>query len=218
MVAHRRRGIVPGASVVETLTHLPLRQAPSRQDGRPCCPADPADCMFNPSGATPRALRAPRLIGRTPPPRSAGGLQVRAKPRLKDSDAQVEGRERDAVFETEECIHIIEATASRKKEKAQKDAAKLAALSGKLQRRTQTKAVRGWLVTRDEPTADQRKATLKYRPTVTILSFAQFQSLLVDSRGYLTARDGHVFGSVRDPLTGAVSPSVEYVELLLSKG
>ncbi len=130
--------------------------------------------------------------------------------------AMLEGRERDAVFETEECIHIVEATTSRKKEKAQSDVSKLAALAGKLQRKTTIKAVRGWLVTRDEPTADQRRAAERHRPVVTILSFGQFQSLLIDSRAYLTARDNYVFGSVRDPATGAASASIEYVELLLS--
>jgi hypothetical protein len=128
----------------------------------------------------------------------------------------LEGRERDAVFETEECIHVVEATTSRKKEKAQSDVGKLAAIAGKLQRKTTIKAVRGWVVTRDEPTADQRKAAEKHRPVVTILSFAQFQSLLIDSRAYLTARDNYVFGSVRDPTTGAASTSIEYIELLLS--
>lgn len=130
--------------------------------------------------------------------------------------AMVEGRERDAVFETDECIHVLEATTSRKKEKAQTDAAKVANLVSKLQRKALTKAVRGWLVTRDEPTADQRKATDKWRPVVTILSFAQFQSLLIDSRAYLDVRDSYAFGSVRDPVTGSLRPSVDYIELLLS--
>ena len=128
----------------------------------------------------------------------------------------IDGRERDGVFETDECIHLIEATISRKKEKAQADLAKLAHLAAKLQKRTFTKAVRGWLVTRDEPTSDQRKTAEKYRPAITVLSFQQFQSQLIDSRVYLQARDDCIFGSVRDPATGAKDPSVDYIQLLLS--
>jgi len=128
----------------------------------------------------------------------------------------LEGRERDGLFETEECIHVVEATTSRKKDKAEADLGKLGALTGKLQRKTTIKAVRGWLVTQDEPTADQRKAAEKYRPVVTILSFSQFQSRLIDSRAYLTARDDYAFGSVRDPATGESSATIEYIELLLS--
>ena len=35
----------------------------------------------------------------------------------------VDGRERDGVFETEDCIHVVEATTSRRKEKAKEDIA-----------------------------------------------------------------------------------------------
>ncbi len=138
-------------------------------------------------------------------------------PSARYSGARVlEGRERDGVFETEECIHIVEATTSRKKDKAEEDCKKLATLAAKLQKTTVTRASRGWFVTRDEPTPDQRKAAERHRPLLTILSFAQFQSLLIDSRAYLSARDNCAFGSVRDPATGATSPSVDYIELLLS--
>ncbi len=68
--------------------------------------------------------------------------------------ANVDGRERDGVFETEECIHLVEATVSRRLDKAREDIGKLASLASKLQKRASTKAVRCWFVTRDEPTAD----------------------------------------------------------------
>jgi len=125
----------------------------------------------------------------------------------------VDGQERDGVFETEDCIHVVEATTSRRKEKAKEDIAKLTSLLGKLKRRSGTRAVKGWWITRDEPTADQRKISDKHRDSVNTLSFSQFQARLIDSRDYLNARDNYVFGSVRDPATGQPEPAIAYVPL-----
>ncbi len=125
----------------------------------------------------------------------------------------VDGRERDGVFVTEDCIHIVEATTSRRMEKAREDIAKLISLLRKLKRKSGTRAVRGWWVTRDEPTADQRKISDKHRDSVNALSFSQFQARLIDSRAYLSARDNYVFGSVRDPATGSPNPTIDYVPL-----
>ena len=88
----------------------------------------------------------------------------------------VDDRERDGVFETEESIHLIEATTSRKKEKVVHDVAKLTSLAKQQHRRSGMKSVRCWLITRNEPTADQRAVAEKHRDVVVILSFAQFQS------------------------------------------
>jgi AraC-like DNA-binding protein len=101
----------------------------------------------------------------------------------------VDGRERDGVFETEECIHLVEATVSRRLDKAREDVAKLTSLAVKLQRQTSFKAVRCWFVTRHEPTADQRSVGDKHRAILHILSYAQFQSRLVNGRAYLEARE-----------------------------
>ena len=128
----------------------------------------------------------------------------------------IDGRERDGVFETEECIHLVEATTSRRKDRAQENVDKLVPLIGKIQKKSSTKAVRGWIVTRDEPTVDQRQVVEKQRPVITILSFAHFQSRLIDSRAYLSIRDNWAFGSVRDPATGDKRPRVDYIELMLS--
>ena len=52
------------------------------------------------------------------------------------SGSQMElGRERDGIFETEDCIHIIEATTSRKKEKAQNDIRKIEQLALRWQKK-----------------------------------------------------------------------------------
>lgn len=127
--------------------------------------------------------------------------------------AIVDGRERDGIFETEDCIHVVEATTSRRREKAKEDIAKLTSLLSKLKRKSGTKAVKGWWVTRDEPTADQRKISDKHRESINTLSLSQFQARLIDSRAYLSARDDYVFGSVRDPGTGQPVPAIEYVPL-----
>ncbi len=128
--------------------------------------------------------------------------------------AVVGGRERDGVFETEESIHLLEVTSSRRKAKAEEDCKKLADLGRTLERRTRHKGVRRWFITRDEPTADQRQVAERFQ--VTAVSFTQFQSRLVDSRSYMAARDEYFFGSVRDPATGDKDPSVDFVPLGLS--
>ena len=134
-----------------------------------------------------------------------------------DGAAMVDGREIDGIFDTEDCRHIVEATTSRRKEKAEEDLKKLAQLVKRHGSRTATRAVRGWFVTAEEPTADQRQVANKYRDTINSLSFAQFQSRLVDSRGYLKLRDTYTFGSVRDPSNNASGEDIHYVPLDLVK-
>ena len=58
----------------------------------------------------------------------------------------LDGRERDGIFETEECVHLLEATTSRKLEKAKQDVSKLVALAQKLRHNTPYKAVRCWFI------------------------------------------------------------------------
>ena len=53
----------------------------------------------------------------------------------------LEGRERDGIFETEECVHLLEATTSRRLDKAKQDVGKLAALVSRLNRDSRHKAV-----------------------------------------------------------------------------
>ena len=137
-------------------------------------------------------------------------------PEAEFSGANImDGREVDGVFETEDCIHVIEATTSRGMEKARQDVSKIHKLLLKLQNRSGTRAVRGWFVTRQEPTADQRKITDKFRKTINVLSFSQFQARLIDSKSYLGVRDAYHFGSVRDPATGRHDQDshIEYIAL-----
>src|SRR2546423_1875369 len=108
----------------------------------------------------------------------------------------VGGKERDAIFETEDVIHIIECTTQRTKAKAEDDGRKLAGLKKKLEG---SKPVVCWFVTETEPTAEQRSAVPKM---VKVLSFDQFRSRLVDANGYLRDRSKYSFGSARDPESG----------------
>ena len=98
-----------------------------------------------------------------------------------------DGQERDGIFETEEVIHIIECTVSRKKEKAEHDYGKLKKLYQKFSSRQ--KNIKGWFITLHEPTVDQRKVfdnnqTIK----IVIISFDQFVSKLFDANTYLSLR------------------------------
>lgn len=124
---------------------------------------------------------------------------------------KIGGREYDGYFETDECIHLLEATTSRKKFKAEKDCKKLFKLEKKLSLRALPKVVVCWFVTKDEPTADQR--SVAEGRNVRALSFSQFRNQLIDSKSYLTLRDKHVFGSVRDPGTGHQETEVEYIPM-----
>src|SRR6185437_3752327 len=125
----------------------------------------------------------------------------------------IDGRERDGIFETEDCIHLMEATVSRSRDKAIDDAKKLTTLANKLQGKYRQKAIKPWFVTKDEPTADQRNAINKNYGQVTAVSFEQFQSKLIDAPTYLSLRDNYAFGSVRDPATGNTHVKIEYVSL-----
>src|SRR5687768_11988862 len=99
-----------------------------------------------------------------------------------DGAVIAEERERDGVFVTEEAVHLVECTTSRTKEKAEKDVGKLAKLANKVRSQYPTKAVKGWFVTLEEPTAHQRTVVHSHQHTVVAVSFDQFRSRLIDAR------------------------------------
>src|SRR5438046_452041 len=123
-----------------------------------------------------------------------------------DGAAIEEGRERDGIFETDEFVNVVECTVSHGKEKAIEDTAKIAKLIRKLTPKHPAKFIRGWFITLDEPTADQRavvkSAVAKEKIQLVAASFDQFRSRFVDARSYLTQRELYPFGSVRDPNSG----------------
>jgi NACHT domain len=107
-------------------------------------------------------------------------------------------RERDGVFVTADQVHLIEATMLRTKDKAQKDGAKLDQLVRKYASSYPFHSIKGWFITNDEPTAEQRGAIRAFKNEALVAaSFAQFRSRLIDAPSYLEARRDHRFGSAR---------------------
>ena len=123
------------------------------------------------------------------------------------------GRERDGVFETEECVHFVEATTSRRMEKAQYDVDKLAGAVAEHNRKTTGKPAQGWFITGNEPTAEQRGTLHKKHNLIRALSFQQFQARLIDAGQYLAARGHYAFGSIADPVTGAPVTGAKETEI-----
>ena len=144
--------------------------------------------------------------------------EVRGVARAMWPDAKFQGatildyRERDGLFVTEDSVHIVEATTSRAKAKAEKDGAKLRDAAVRANRQYPFKSVKGWFVTQDEPEADQRDVIKKLNAPIVALSLAQFRSLLVDAPAYLSARNAYPFGSARSPGDQGIDPG-KYVPL-----
>jgi hypothetical protein len=126
-----------------------------------------------------------------------------------------DGRERDGVFITEDNVFLIETTTSRQLEKAEKDGKKLHGLCKAMQSKYPDKAVKGYFITRDEPTPHQRSEIQKYSPLVVAFSFAAFYAKLCDAHSYLLLREDYPFGSDRDPKTGSFSYSEQFIPIEL---
>lgn len=127
-----------------------------------------------------------------------------------DGASNDEGRERDGKFETRDAIYIVEATTSRQRDKIREDAKKTSQLVQRL-RDVTFKNVHGWLVTKHEPTADQREAAKPFSHSIKILGFDQFRSLLFNGHEYIRCRDKYRFGSIHDFRFSAAVPESEYV-------
>ena len=125
----------------------------------------------------------------------------------------VAGRERDAVIEGDDVVVAIEATTSRSLEKAQKDGKKLEEMCERLAAQHKFKAIKGYFVTRDDPTAQQRDAIRALRGPIVSCSLAQLRSQLIDSRDYLEVRAQYPFGSARNPETNSATDLEPYVPL-----
>lgn len=125
----------------------------------------------------------------------------------------IDGKERDGVYITEETVHLIECTTSRTKDKAEKDVGKLSALARQMQKKYPDKGVKGWFITKDEPTGDQRSVVNTSGYLVTACSFEKFHSKLIDVHFYINCRYDYAFGSIRDPQTGDFKINEEYVDI-----
>jgi hypothetical protein len=125
----------------------------------------------------------------------------------------IEGREHDGMYETEECVHLLECTTSRQKYKAVEDTKKMCTIAQKLRKTKHDKAIKCWFITKDDPTADQRTVCQTTTPSVTALSFHQFQARVIDARDYLQLRRNHRFGSAYDPRTDSFTENLKYIEI-----
>lgn len=118
------------------------------------------------------------------------------------------GKERDGVFITEECVHLVECTCLGTKEKALKDLEKLFHANNEYRLRHPDKAVKCWFVTLNDPTGEQAacRKLIKGAPEnlFNIVSFAQFQAKLIDSHQYLQLRDFLASGAIHQLLMNRV--------------
>jgi len=115
--------------------------------------------------------------------------------------ALIDGQERDGVFITDECVHLIEFTTSRGQDKALEDINKLVNLADKMRGKYLTKAIKCWFITLYEPTEHQReivkKANLKKNfELVVSQSLDQFRSKLINASSYIECRKNYRFGSM----------------------
>ena len=124
-----------------------------------------------------------------------------------------QGRERDGEFETSEVTHLVECTIERTKSKAQEDSDKLRKRIAYLQGKNSSRLYKGWFVTLNEPTAEQRGVVERCPAPVQAISFREFRKRLVDADRYLTARLDYAFGSMRDPRTEGIHLDHGYVPL-----
>jgi NACHT domain len=131
--------------------------------------------------------------------------------------AYLDGAERDGIFITSESVVIVECTVSRRKDKAEKDGKKLRQACDRSVRSNPYKSIKGYFVTRDEPTADQRSVISRLGAPIVACSIDQLRAMLINSAEYLSARDQYPFGSAQDPTTGDFRSLGSYVPLLLSR-
>lgn len=139
-------------------------------------------------------------------------------PSAEDQGAtKLHGRERDGIYIGDQTVNVVEATVSRKAQKAREDGKKVALALKALTGSYPMKAAMGWFVTSDDPTAEQRNEITNLRDSrIRCVSFNQFRSQIVDSRNYLELRDNHPFGSARNPSDESFDVLDEYLELGLT--
>lgn len=120
----------------------------------------------------------------------------------------------DGVFETEDVVHMVEATMQRTKLKAEQDGEKLAGFLRK--QRSRGKLAKAWFVTLHDPTADQRAALRAKDPSIDAVSFEQFRMKLVNAAEYLHLRSLADWGSAANPGDGSSTSLPPYVPLQIS--
>ncbi|MFD0204265.1 NACHT domain-containing protein [Saccharothrix carnea] len=128
-----------------------------------------------------------------------------------DGAIMFNGQERDGVFVNDDVAVAIESTVSQTRGKALSDARKLDELCLHLQDKYPGREVRGYLVTKTEPTAEQRTAVQSVgNQLVSIISFEVFRNRLLNVSDYLSHRRESSFGSARDLVNGSYKDIGEY--------
>ena len=105
-------------------------------------------------------------------------------------------REYDGIFIGEDIVVVLEATTSGKKQKVEEDVRDIDKAAIRLAGSFSDKIIRGYVVTRDDPTSDQLEAAKVARHCkVQVLSFDRFRCKLIDARSYIDLRNKYRFGS-----------------------
>ena len=122
---------------------------------------------------------------------------------------RVNNDEIDCVCHTEDVVHIIECTTDRKMDKFRTQVGKLRNAKTYLERNGDT--VKTWIITKEEPTPDQRSHARGLG--ITTQSLQEFKRRLLNSREYLESRWLYRFGSANDPEDDSYQlPDEEYIE------
>ncbi len=86
-----------------------------------------------------------------------------------------------------------------------------------LSRQYPDKAVRGFFITEQEPSAHQREAVAKISPQISVMSFSVYQHKLIDSGRYISDRKNYPFGSALDPFTQKPQIRDRYIPIGLAE-
>ena len=106
--------------------------------------------------------------------------------------------EYDGIFLAFDTIHCVEATVSRRQDKAQHDGEKLKKAINYWTGRDDRLA-KGWFITKDEPTPQQTEVIRKIDRRITAISFRRFKARLIDVYRYSQLREAMRFGSAVNP-------------------
>lgn len=140
--------------------------------------------------------------------------------------AMLEGREHDGVFVAETAITAFEFTQLRTVDKVRGDAGKIAFALKRFGSQTENrfKSLQGFVVTLEEPTAEQRRAVKGVAQAesvqIDILSVLTLRTRLVDTESYLALRRAAPFGSAGFAVTPRPEESgmsVRYIEPHISR-
>ena len=124
-----------------------------------------------------------------------------------------DGRERDAIFVTDDVVYYIEATISREMAKAKSDLKKLQQGTSKLRMLYPEHTIIGFFITLDEPSGHQGVAINQAPRSIRHVTFDQFRSRLIDAHSYLETRSNYPFGSAREPVSDAPNiPQDDFIE------